>query len=161
MTKEEFEDFKSQDMEDGVLFRAFLRRNREGNIVLYVETDEAIENFFQTENTGESEHWANDEDEFHEYYMKQYSRHDGSEMGMYFNDKNDGFGDSYVNSGKINVGMLRTVGLSDGVEFEIPETYSEETMKESVESLKNIVEEVYKKFIRPVNVMSEIRVQEL
>lgn len=162
MTKEQFEEFKSKEMDEGVLFRAFLRRNRDGDIVLYVESDESIESFFENEDTGQSEHWANDEQEFHEFYKKNYDSMDSDdEVGQYFAHKHDKFGDSYVQGGNINCGILRTVGLSDGVEFEIPESYSEETVRDSVETLKDIVEEFYKKFIRPVNVMTEITVQEL
>ncbi len=157
----DYQDFKEQDMDEGDLFKAIVHRQDNGKILFYMETTEDIEEFFQTENTGQSSQWKNGDDSFHNFYKRQYERNGPSEMAEYFTGKNDKFGGSYVEQGQINIGLLRTVGISDGVEFEIPANYSEETLKESVETLKNVVEEIYKKFIRPVNVKTVITVEEL
>jgi hypothetical protein len=157
----DYDDFKEQEMDEGDLFKAIVHRQDNGKLLFYMETAEGIEEFFQTEETGQSNQWKNGEQSYHDYYKRQYERDGNSDMAEYFRDKNDKFGGSYVDAGKINIGLLRTVGISEGVEFEIPESYSEETLKESVETLKNVVEEIYKEFIRPMNVKTVITVEEL
>lgn len=159
--EESFEAFKEAEMDDNQLFRAWLRRNDEGKLVLYVECSEEIEEFYRTSSTGESDHWKNDDGEFHEFYKRTWDEYSDSDMARYFKNKNYTFGNSYVADGRVNVGILRTVGLSDGVEFEIPSSYSEDTMEESIKGLKEIVVEVYKEFIRPVNVRTSVTVQEM
>lgn len=162
--EEYFEEFKAEDMDDDTILRAFLRRNDSGDMVLYLESTQELEDFFDTGRTGESSHWYNPDDDAHTYYKRSYNyddfSDDNSDLAEYFHTKNDTFGNSYVQNDKINVGLLRTVGLSDGVEFKIPDSYSQETMEESIRMLKEEVERLHKQFIRPVNVMTEISVQE-
>lgn len=158
--KTQLKDFKNKDMEEGTIFRAFVHRKTDGKLLCYIESTEELENFFKTPETGESNQWKNDSDTYHNYYKRQYSTGDNTALADYFQDKHDKFGGRYVSQGRINLALLRTQGLSNGVEFDIPETYSEETIKDSVESLKTVVEEIYKEFIRPMNVMTEIKIQE-
>ena len=153
------QEYRDTQMDEDGIFRALVQRQKSGRLVLYIEGTNELENFFKTEETEQSNNWTSG-DSYHDYYLRQYERGGDSSLADYFSDKHDKFGNSYVNSGKINVGLLRTVGLSEGVEFEIPETYSEETLKESVESLKKVIKEIYEKFIRPMNVTTSITVEE-
>lgn len=153
------QQYRETEMDEDGIFRALVQRQKSGKLRLYIEGTEELENFFKTEGTEQSNQWKSG-DSYHDYYLRQYERDGDSVLAEYFSDKHDKFGGDYVYSGKINVGLLRTVGLSEGVEFEIPETYSEETLKESVESLKSVIKEVYEEFIRPMNVTTQISIQE-
>jgi predicted DNA-binding antitoxin AbrB/MazE fold protein len=153
------QQYRETKMDEDGIFRALVQRQKSGKLKLYIEGKEELEDFFKTEETEQANQWTSGES-YHDYYLRQYERNGDSELAEYFSDKHDKFGSDYVQNGKINVGLLRTVGLSEGVEFEIPETYSEETLKESVKSLKTVIEEVYKKFIRPVNVTTQISIDD-
>lgn len=151
------EEFKSENPEDGQLLRAFLRR-KGGKCVVYVEVADEIEEFFSSDNTDQSSEWhsSDGEDGYHEFYYKDYS----TEFDKHVQMKNDAFGGNYVDNGHVNIGILRTVGLSDGVEFEIPAQYSEDTLLESMKELKEEVEIIYKQFIRPVNIQGSLTIRD-
>jgi hypothetical protein len=153
------QQYRETEMDEDGIFRALVQREKSGKLKLYIEGAEELEDFFQTEETEQSSQWKSG-DSYHDYYLRQYERGGDSDLAEYFSDKHDKFGSEYVRNGKINVGLLRTVGLSEGVVFEIPETYSEETLKQSVESLKTVIEEIYEEFIRPMNVTTQISIQE-
>lgn len=148
------QDFKNQPMEDTTLFRAYSERQTNGKITLFLQTHEQVEDFFKTEETDQSSEWENG-DNHHRFYKRQYERQGDSELADYLSDKHDKFGASYIKNGKINLALLRTVGISEGVEFQIPASYSEETLTEAVDTLRKVTEEVYKKFIRPVKIKSK------
>ncbi|MFU1780235.1 hypothetical protein ACM16X_02515 [Haloarcula japonica] len=148
------QDFKNQPMKETTLFRAYSERKPNGKIQLYLQTHEQVEEFFKTEETDQSNEWE-DGDGYHQFYKRQYEKHGDSELADYFSDKHDKFGVSYINNGKINLALLRTVGISNGIEFEIPASYSEETLTEAVDTLRQVTEEIYKKFIRPVKIKSK------
>lgn len=150
--------FREQDSND--LFRAFLHRTEDGDLVLYLEAAPEVERFFSTDDTGTSDHWFTDSEGAHEYYKRRYSRY-GVEVENYFATKYDEFGNSYISSsGNVNKGFLRTAGLSDGVTFDIPTCYSEETLEQSVRELRDTVKELYKEFIKPVSISTTITVRE-
>lgn len=153
------QEYRETEMDEDGIFRALVQRQKTGKLRLYIQGTEELETFFKTEETEQSQNWTSG-NSFHDYYLRQYERNGDSSLAKYFSDKHDKFGSDYVNSGKINIGLLRTVGLSEGVEFEIPETYSEETLKESVESLKTVIKEIYEEFIRPMNVTTSISLEE-
>lgn len=147
--KKTLEEFKSENPEEGHLLRAYLKR-KGGRCLLYIEVSDEVEEFFSSDRVDESSQWhsSDEDDEYHEFYYKDYS----NEFEKHVQMKNDSFGGDYVKNDHVNIALLRTVGLSDGVEFELPAQYSEDTLLESMKELKEEVEIIYKQFIRPVNI---------
>lgn len=157
MTKK-LESFKTKNMDRDTIFRAFAKRKKSGKLLLYLQSAKELEKFFQNQRTGESSNWGNRES-YHSYYKKS-AYEDYPKADEYFSKKYNKFGGNLVSSsGKVNLGFLRTVGLSDGVEFELEAKYSEETIENSIRSIKDVVEEIYDKFIREVSVQTEVDVK--
>lgn len=144
------EDFKSEENNDGELMRAYMRR-RGGKLVLYLQVAEEIEEFFSSDTTEQSEQWHGG-DGYHEFYYKDYS----DEFRRHTEMKNDKFGGKYIKDNHVNIALLRTIGLSSGVEFEVPGKYSEDSLLDSMKELKEEVEIIYKQFIRPVKITSSL-----
>lgn len=150
------EEFKEENLEENELSRMYLER-RGGRCVMHIEVADEIEEFFSSEDKGQSQEWhsSDEEDQYHEFYYKNYSE----EVKKHLQMKNDSFGGDYVNDGHVNIGLLRTVGLSDGlVEFELPAQYSEDTLLDSVRELKEEIEILYRQFIRPVTIHSSLTI---
>lgn len=151
-TSKTLEEFKSEDNNEGQLMRAYLGR-REGKCVLYLQVAEEVEKFFSSGTIDESEEWHGG-DGYHEFYYKDYSE----EFEKHLEMKNDKFGGNYIKDKQVNIALLRTVGLSDGVEFELPGDYSEESLLDSMKELKEEVEIMYKQYIRPVQIRSSLSI---
>lgn len=147
------DEFKAENPEEGQLLRAYLKR-KGGRCLLYIEVADEIEEFFSSDTRDESSEWHNSDAEgsYHEYYYKNYS----SEFEKHVQMKNDSFGGDYVKNDHVNIALLRTVGLSNGIEFELPAQYSEDTLLESMKELKEEVEIIYKQFIRPVSITGSL-----
>jgi len=149
------EDFKSEENNEGQLLRAFLKREG-GNCKLYVQVSEEIEEFFSCDDIDQSSQWHG-QDDYHEFYYKDYS----DEFRKHVDMKNDKFGGSYIDNGHVNIALLRTVDLSEGVEFEVPGKYSEDSLLDSMKELKEEVEIIYKQFIRPVRIEGSLSLTQL
>lgn len=148
------EEFKSEENNEGQLMRAYMRR-RGGKCVLYIQVAEEIEEFFSSDTVEQSEQWHGG-DGYHDFYYKDYSE----EFQRHTEMKNDRFGSKYIKDDHVNIALLRTKGLSDGVEFEVPGKYSEDSLLDSMKELKEEVEIVYKQFIRPVQITSSLKIVE-
>ena len=153
----ETKTIKEKDItkEDKTLIK--LRLTRNDVVKLYVKVSPEIETMFKSGLKEKSSNWGVNGEEY-EFYRRQYT----GELGVYMSGVFDSYGGAFIdNMGNINTGILRTVGLSEGKEFEIKERYSEETLIKGVRDLKKNVVHLYKNFVRPVKINMSLRIEEI
>lgn len=151
------EELRNEMDNEENLMVSYLKRDEEsGDIELFLQVADEIEEFFTSEETEESSQWHNSD--YHDYYLKDYSNN----FAEFTENRTDAFGGEYISaSGEINLGLLRTVGISDGRVFKIENQYSEETLEDSVRDLKQAVKEIYKTFIGPIAIRGELTIRDI
>ncbi len=130
-----------------ILLMKLLREN--GKTKLYLKTAPEIESVFRTEQTNESRVYK-DEDNFHSYY-NQLSNED-SLVSLVDNIRLNNYGTQLVDGYRKNLSLLRTVGISNGILFEIQGLIGEEMLEEWSKTLKEFILKLYKSYVRPVEI---------
>lgn len=127
---------------------------RNAEIIITIRAAAEIEDFFRrhSEDVGESQKWGT------KFYRVRY---DG-EVKNFFSSRYDEYGLPFVNGGKVNVSVLRTVGISEGpVKIRMNNEYSEETLISAVKELKGFTKELYQRWIRKVVIRGKLEIEEV
>ncbi len=61
----------------------------------------------------------------------------------------------------MNIAVLRAKGISDGVEFHLPNNLSGETLKVATQELRKVSAKLYKKFVKPVKLEASLNEVEM
>lgn len=132
------------------------RWERNGHNRLYLKVDKIIEDFFKKYSNGEetSRKWTG------KRFFKGVT---SEELQNYLSNHYNDYGGKVIKNGQFNVALLRTIGISSGQEFEIlsDEIYTDVNMRNAIESLRAIVTDIYKRFIKPVQVKCVITYEDI
>lgn len=126
---------------------------------LYIEIAPEIENFI-SESFGhveKSSQWGNG-GEYHEFY---YNTDLSNGLADFFDGKYNSYGGEFIEDGKVNIALLRTKGLSEGKHFELSTYYANERKVEAFQQLKTTVCKLYNQFIKPVELVVEVKKREV
>jgi len=125
--------------------------NREnGKTKLFIKVSPEIENVFKTEDTHESNIYK-DGDTKHFYYLRKPDTEE--ELNNLVSDTRiSDYGNQLFDGYRTNLSLLRTVGISEGVNFEITHLIGEEMLTKYAERMKIFVLKLYKQFIRKVEI---------
>lgn len=151
------------DRDDDFIFRSSVERRSDGDLEVTVETCDELENIINVSDTRESSEW-DDGMEGHAFYHRDAVREENEAIADFFESRYDNYGDSYIgSSGDVNIAMLRTVGISSdgGVTFVVDGNYSEETILEGVNDLKEAAIQLYKEWCQPIRVEATVRKHEV
>lgn len=130
-----------------ILLMKLLREN--GKTKLYLKTAPEVEAVFRTEQTTVSTVYK-DEDTFHNFY-KQLSNEDNL-VNLVDNVRLNSYGTQLFDGYRKNLSLLRTVGISNGILFEIQGLIGEEMLEEWSRTLKEFILKLYKSYVRPVEI---------
>lgn len=129
------------------------RRTVKGLVIeLYVHED--IVSVFQSDNVRQSEEWCDEDKEYHEFYLKDYSDSLSKILSDYYDEFGRGLivGASGAKKDDVepNIAMFRTVGLSDEKQTFLvtDEQHSEECVISAQEKLKDLCNEIYDELVR-------------
>ena len=129
-----------------------VERNEE--VIINIRVAKEIEEFFKRNSTGigESSNWGMN------FYKVTYN----GELGEFFRRVYDRYGEMLVDDRKVNIAILRTVGIGERtVTIRMKNEYSEETLVSAVKQLKEIVKEIYQKWIRRVVIRCKLEIEEI
>lgn len=132
------------------------------DVVLKLKVAPEIEDYFKRVASGESSRF---EDVTHTEQSSKWLDESGTGLKFYIKSEKmgnkvpgidviDNFGNGLIDSGRINVALLRTVGASNEITIQTNDLLSYEEMKSYIEDLANWTRAFYENVLRP----AEIRV---
>ena len=138
------------------IFDIVLKRN--GSIYLKIQIDPTIEDLFRNENVRTSSRWTQADGTPLDFYRLPSTATDLSREFRY-----DDYGQNFLNEeGRVNFAILRTKGLSGGIEFKIPETgHSQETLEKAAKDLRDKIAIIHKKYCKPVAIKGYLEIEEM
>jgi len=92
-----------------------------------------------------------------------YRLESGHELTRHLHGSNlifNKWGDRLDAGGYYNLSVLRAVGLSQGVRFELPGPYSSSFIKERINQLKSWAKNLYRDFLSPIDLQLTITTKE-
>lgn len=125
---------------------------RDGKLFLRVKIAPEVEEWLEAKCRKEQSGSWKDGEGYHEFY------HFGDVEGQprrFMNNHHNNYGGDYfdVRSNKVNVAIIRTVGISEEAkEFVMMDKYSKQTLQEGMLQLRDFTKKLYKKFIKQVRV---------
>ena len=140
------------------------RTEDKNSLSLFIKTHKRFENFMKelgNGQTGESEQWKDTEGEYHEFYYRNYDN--CQNLKDIFRGYNNTFGERFYdyNTDTVNLAVLRAVGLSEGVEFQLPNRMSAETAKKQIREIRNVVAKIYKLFLKEYEIKATLSKKEV
>lgn len=155
----EEEDEEVEEVVCDDLFTSELSR-RNGGLHLYIEMSDEMEEFLSGSKVSESSNWSSEEEQHRFYHIDGLDE----EIKEYLEDNypsSSDYGEEYIQNGEVNMSVLRTVGLSEGAEFELDETHPESVLVKAQIDLRDAVVDLYKTFVRPLQVNATIEVKQV
>lgn len=124
-----------------------------GATYLFIEVAAEIEELFTTSRVNESSQWS-DGDDHHAFYQQEYT----GELLDLMEGHYDDYGREIINDqGQINKAVFRTAGLSEGKTFKIDGPFSETSLKEGVQELRQFAEQLHDTFLSTTILVSELK----
>ena len=158
-TKKQISIESNFDNSNKLLEMKLERTEDKNSLSLFIKTHKRFENFMKelgNGQTGESEQWKDTEGEYHEYYYRDYNN--CQDLKNLFTGYNNSFGDRFYEqrTDTVNLAVLRTVNLSEGVEFQLPNRMSPETAKKQVKEIRDVVAKIYKLFLKEYEIKATL-----
>src|SRR3990167_7153873 len=133
---------KSQVVEIGSNTLLLMKVNRvEGKTKLSLKVSPEIEGLFKKEQKRESNIYKIDGRKLSFY---EWDENEHNYERVMSNVELNTYGREFLRSGEFNFSVLRTVGISEGVDIEIDKLISEETLTEWSKNLKDFTVKLYK-----------------
>jgi len=136
-----------------------LRTN--GDIVITLKAHPTIENFFKKAASGitrTSSMYKDQNDQPLKFYETQTHK-EPNDLDTFLGNFYNQYGNAVIYNDKANVALLRTKGISEGIELKTKNMYSEETLKSFVEQLQKFTGMLYATFIKEVSLVAKVEVQ--
>lgn len=146
------------EVADNSIFSSSLRRE-DDKMFLQLQVDESIEELFSDASTDRSSAWSGPSGHHTFYHIDGVPEEIEDYLRTNYPTSTD-YGGDYIEGDQVNISVLRTAGISDGVEFEIPETHPESLMVKAQKDLRDTVADLYKTFVRPVVIDASLTVHE-
>ena len=141
-----------------------LIRHSNQTLNIYLKLNKNIEEIFKSNKKETSRTYLNEKGEKHKYY--NYANNEilnrlHTLLLMPFPYSFKGYGE-VLDYGTYNYSILRTVGISKGINLQIRnEIYSMNFFKEYITNLRELIKNLYKEFIREVEVKTTLTIKEL
>lgn len=143
-------------LEGNDLLKVKLAR-KDGQTLLYVKATENLTKHLQTGVIRESDNWGtefSDSDSGYKFHKKSgYS----DEIRSFTTGYKDDYGHKFIQSGNVNIAVLRTEGIEDGKFFEINQPLTEKNLRKIVKGLKEFADDYRDRFLKDVAFIGEIR----
>jgi len=150
---------KSQVVEIGSNTLLLMKVNRvEGKTKLSLKVSPEIEGLFKKEQKRESNIYKIDGRKLSFY---EWDDNEHNYERVMSNVELNTYGREFLRSGEFNFSVLRTVGISEGVDIEIDKLISEETLTEWSKNLKDFTVKLYKNFLKPIEITVTIEKREV
>ena len=150
---------KSQVVEIGSNTLLLMKVNRvEGKTKLSLKVSPEMEGLFKKEQKRESNIYKIDGRKL-SFYEWDDNEHNYERVMSYV--ELNTYGREFLRSGEFNFSVLRTVGISEGVDIEIDKLISEETLTEWSKNLKDFTVKLYKNFLKPIEITVTIEKREV
>lgn len=142
---------KGKKGREKTILNARVKRHN-GRLSLYLKS-KVMEEFFKHNSTGRTSGVAYND-------IEAYENTGGiGSNNAVFNEW--GHPSLFYNSERINASFLRAVGLSKGVTIEISMVASRERIESFLESLKAVTVELYRDYIKPIDIYLEVTSKEV
>ncbi len=125
-----------------------------GEIHLFIKTNSEIEHFFNKNcDVHTSTAWTDKNDNPLQFYKKNEGTvHNGFDL----------YGDRLLDiDGGINIALLRTVGISNGITFKFKGVWSEDQLINAMKGLKDLTKSLYSNYIKKVKINVKLEIEEL
>ena len=150
---------KSQVVEIGSNTLLLMKVNRvEGKTKLSLKVSPEMEGLFKKEQKRESNIYKIDGRKLSFY---EWDDNEHNYERVMSNVELNTYGREFLRSGEFNFSVLRTVGISEGVDIEIDKLISEETLTEWSKNLKDFTVKLYKNFLKPIEITVTIEKREV
>lgn len=155
-------DLAESDLDGDQLISVKLVR-KSGQTMLYVKADEKVADMMQNGNPRDSTSWGTEYTDGDGGYQFHSNSYDNEGIRELTRDYYDSYGSSsWMNNGKGNIAVLRTVGIEEGKYFDLSgAALTEENLKQLVKDIKEFVDELRSNFLKDVAVIGEIREVEI
>lgn len=131
-------------------------RRKSGELYLYIKTNNELESFFKTNRTNTSDIYHNGQPlEF--YGLKHVLRDIQSQYGQNLRE----YGKELRMGMGYNFSLLRTKGISQGIELELTELLSKELIEDYIVNVKEFIKKLYRDYIKDLEVKTELEVKDL